>query len=70
MKIAQLLSGVGIVLTNEERRFVDKHDSHVSIRSLDEHEQWLAQNLVRKGIYTISKDSNTLIKKLDETNSK
>lgn len=70
MKIAQLLSGVGIVLTNEERRFVDKHDGHVSIRSLDEHEQWLAQNLVRKGIYTISKDSNTLIKKLDETNSK
>ena len=70
MKIAQLITGVSIALTNEERRFVDKHENHVSLRSLDEHDQWLAQNLVRKGIYTISKDSNTLIKKLDETSSK
>ena len=67
---AQLLSGIGIALTNEERRFVDKHNNQVSIRSLDEHDQWLAQNLVRKGIYAISKDNNTLVKKLDETSPK
>jgi hypothetical protein len=67
MKIAQLLLGIGVVLTNEERQFVDKHQTHVSINSLSEHEQWIAQNLVRKGIYSISNDSRSIIKKLDET---
>jgi hypothetical protein len=70
MKIAQLLDGVGIALTNEERRFVDKHQNQVSIHSLDEHDQWLAQNLVRKGVYEISKDSRSILKKLDESNFK
>jgi hypothetical protein len=67
MKISQLLSGIHISLTNEEHRFVSKHHNQVSIETLDEHDQWLAQNLVRKGIYSISNDSRTLIKKLDET---
>ena len=69
MKIGQLLSGIGIVLTNEEHSFLKKHKNNVSLTSLDEHDQWLAQNLVRKGIYSISKDSQTLIKKLDETST-
>ena len=69
MKIAHLLSGLGIAITNEERAFIDRHKDQVSITSLDEHDQWLAQNLVRKGIYTISKDSRTIIKKLDETHN-
>jgi hypothetical protein len=68
MKIAQLLSGLGVALTNQEHMFVEKYN-HVKIYSLDEHEQWLAQNLVRKGIYAISKDNQTLIKRLDETNT-
>ena len=67
MKIGQLLSGIHIVLTNEETSFVDRHDNNVSLTSLDEHDQWLAQNLVRKGIYSISNDNRTLVKKLDET---
>jgi hypothetical protein len=67
MRIGQLLSGIGIVLTNEEQAFLKRHKDHVSLTSLDEHDTWLAQNLVRKGIYSISKDSQTLIKKLDET---
>jgi hypothetical protein len=67
MKIGQLLSGMHIVLTNEEQSFVKRHKDSVSITSLDEHDQWLAQNLVRKGIYSISKDSQTIVKKLDET---
>jgi len=66
MKICQLLSGIGIVLTNEEKQFIEKHRGRVSLETLDEHNLWLAQNLVRKGIYDISKDSNTLIKKIDE----
>jgi hypothetical protein len=69
MKIGQLLSGMHIVLTNEEQSFLHKHKDSVSITSLDEHDQWLAQNLVRKGLYSISKDSKTLIKQLDETST-
>jgi hypothetical protein len=67
MKIGQLLSGMHIALTNEEKSFVEKHRDHISLTSLDEHDQWLAQNLVRKGIYSISNDNRTLVKKLDET---
>jgi hypothetical protein len=69
MKISQLLSGIGISVTNEEQKFIDKHGKHVRLLSLDEHSQWMAQNLVRKGVYTISKDNTTLIKNLNETNN-
>ena len=67
MKIGQLLSGMHIVLNNEEQSFVRRHNDNVSITSLDEHDLWLAQNLVRKGIYSISNDNRTMVKKLDET---
>ena len=67
MKIAQLLSGIHITLNNEERSFVDQH-SEVKITGLNEREQWVAQNLVRKGVYAISTDNNTLVKKCNETN--
>ena len=66
MKIVQLLSGVNIPLSNAEQKFIESHRDHVSLTSLDEHQQWLAQSLVRKGIYSISKDSTTLIKNLHE----
>lgn len=66
MKIAQLLSGVSIPLSNSEHTFVETHNDRVSLTSLDEHQQWIAQSLVRKGIYSISKDSTTLIKNLHE----
>lgn len=65
MKITQLISGFLIPLTNQEKEFVNKHNK-VKISSLNEHDQWLAQNLVRKGVYTISNDNQTLIKRLDE----
>lgn len=70
MKIRQLLSGIHIQLTNEEHEFLKKHSDNVSIETLDEHDQWMAQNLVRKGIYSISNDSRRLIKQLDETYSR
>jgi hypothetical protein len=69
MKIHQLLSGINTHLTNEENKFVEHHDGNIKLSSLDEHDQWLAQNLIRKGVYAISKDNNTLISKLDEHNS-
>jgi len=69
MRIHQLISGPSIVLTNEETKFVKKHNDQVKITSLDEHDQWLAQNLVRKGVFQISKDNNTLTNTLDEKRS-
>lgn len=69
MKINQLIGGPSIHLTNEEARFAEKHQE-VKITSLDEHDQWLAQGLVRKGVFQISKDSNTLINNLNEKSSK
>lgn len=69
MKIHQLLGGTSIPLTNEEDKFVTKY-TEVKITSLDEHDQWLAQGLVRKGVYQISKDNNTLIRNLNEKSSK
>lgn len=68
MKIAQLVSGFSIPLNNQEKVFVDKYNN-VKIDSLSEQDQWLAQNLVRRGVYTISKDNRTLIKHLNEKNS-
>lgn len=69
MKIRQLLSGIDIVLSNQEQSFIEKHHDKVSMTGLDEHNQWLAQNLVRKGVYSISKDTHTLIRNIHETNS-
>lgn len=69
MKISQLLSGFTTHITNEESRFIKTHTDNIKLSSLDEHDQWLAQNLVRKGVYAISNDSNTLVSKLDEHNS-
>ena len=66
MKIAQLLSGIGITITNEEHKFIEKHPNAVRLTALDGHGQWLAQNLVRKGIYSLSKDNNTLNKNIHE----
>jgi len=65
MKIHQLLSGLDIPVNNEENKFIERHE-RVQLTSLDEHDQWLAQGLVRKGIYKISKDSNLLIKNVNE----
>jgi len=71
MKINQLLSGVDIATTNEEQEFLENHHGGVRLTALDDRGQWLAQNLVRKGLFTISKDSNTLRRATkDETSNK
>jgi|APCry1669188910_1035180.scaffolds.fasta_scaffold546091_2 hypothetical protein len=62
MKISQLLSGHRIMVTNEEQKFIDRNRSAVRLTALDERDTWVAQNLVRKGLYNISKDNNTLIR--------
>lgn len=67
MKITQLISGINLPLSNEENDFIKKHGKSVKLTVLDEHALWLAQNLVRKGVYSISKDNNTLILETDES---
>lgn len=69
MKIHQLLSGIQMPVSNKEHAFIESHKAGVKLTSLDESERWIAQSLVRKGIYLISKDNITLIKNSNETHS-
>lgn len=63
MKIHQLLDTPAIILTNEEQDFISKHNNEIPLRALFDREEVLARNLVRKGVYEISKDSQKLILK-------
>ncbi len=69
MKIVQLL-GFEVPINNEENNFIKNHPGTVRISGLTERDQLLAQNLVRKGIYEISKDSEHIFKRCDEKDSK
>ena len=62
MKIKDVIESMGIVLSNEERNFVTVHGEHVVLTGLDDHDIWLAQNLIRKGIYEISNNDNQINK--------
>lgn len=66
MKISQLISGLIIPLSNQEQKFIDSH-GYIKLNNLSENDLWLVQNLIRKGVYEISKDNNTLIKNTNET---
>jgi hypothetical protein len=66
MKIHQLLD-YGLILTNEETQFVNAHPSKIELESLVERPRIVAQNLVRKGVYSISNDSKHLIKQEDDS---
>lgn len=68
MKIHHLLGQPSIILTNEEKAFIDNHSPEISIKSLYDREEWLARNLVRKGIYEISNDNQFIILRSDEKN--
>ena len=61
MKIHHILDGISIIITNEERDFIKTHSTNVLLSSLNEHEMWTAQNLVRKGVYRITNDSKFII---------
>jgi hypothetical protein len=68
MKIAHLLD-LTLALSNEEHQFVESNGTEFKISALTEKEKVVARNLVRKGVYEISKDNQTLIKKINEENS-
>lgn len=70
MKIVELVSSYSTVVTNEELDFMASYPKSVKISSLGDHDQWLAQNLIRKGVYSISSDNNTIINDATSSNSK
>ena len=61
MKIHQLLGGVSIAITNEERKFISSHGDNVSLHSLNERDIWIAQNLVRKDVYKLTNDNDRIV---------
>jgi hypothetical protein len=60
MKILDVINSIGVAVNNEERNFLNKHGDDIRLTSLDEREIWLAQNLVRKGLYEISNDAGQI----------
>lgn len=60
MKIHQVIDGVSIIINNEEKKFIKEQGENVSLSFLDPHQTWVAQNLVRKGVYSISNDRRHL----------
>lgn len=66
MRIHQILSDVPIILSNEEHRFVESHQSDIVLSSLFDRDQVIARNLVRKGVYEISKDNRRLLLKQND----
>ena len=69
MKIHQLLDTPPVFITNEEHAFIKNHHDVISIYNLRDREEVIARNLVRKGIYEISNDSDRLILKHAKTQS-
>ena len=61
MKIHHLLDSVSIIIANEERNSIYGHQEHIPLSSLDDHEVWVAQNLVRKNVYQLTKDNKHIV---------
>ena len=70
MKIHQILGAPSILITNEEKDFIQKHHNEIPLKSLHDREEVLARNLVRKGVYEISNDNQNLILKQDANKRK
>jgi hypothetical protein len=67
MKIHHILGAPSIILTNEERDFIENHHKEIPIKNLYDREEVLARNLVRKGVYEISNDSTLMILKTNDS---
>jgi len=63
MKIHQILDGISIIITNEERDFIKKHGNDIPLSLLDQHQNYLAHTLIRKGVYEMSDDRRKITKK-------
>jgi len=63
MKIHQILDGISTIITNEESAFINEHEDEVSLSILNPHAKVVANNLVRKGVYSISTDRKYITKR-------
>jgi len=63
MRIHQILGAPSIILTNEEKDFIRKHNEEISISGLFDRDEVVARNLVRKGVYEISNDNRNIVLK-------
>jgi hypothetical protein len=54
-----------IIITNEEQNFINEHGERVELSFLDEHQSYVANLLVRKGVYSLSKDRNVIFRRDD-----
>jgi hypothetical protein len=70
MRVYELLDSPKLVISNEEHHFAENHPSNIELSSLTERDLVIAQNLVRKGLYSISKDSTKIIRQGHEVNQK
>lgn len=61
MRIHQLLDGFAVAITNEDQHFIKNHGPQIRLSSLNEHDLWLAQNLVRKNVYKLTNDGKQII---------
>lgn len=61
MRIHQLLGQASIIVTNEEKKFINEHGDSISLSSLNDHDMWLAQNLVRKNVYQLTNDNKNIV---------
>lgn len=55
MRLHQILDSVEIILNNREKSFVESHGDIIDLNGLDDADSFLAQGLVRKGVYKTSK---------------
>jgi hypothetical protein len=62
VKILDLYSELPIILNNEEKKFVVVHGFRASLSSMNERDQWIAENLIRKGVYNYSHDRAYIVK--------
>jgi len=63
MRIHQILGAPSIILTNEEKAFIRKHNTEINIGGLFDRDEVIARNLVRKGVYEISNDNRNIVLK-------
>jgi hypothetical protein len=55
MRLHQILDSVEIILNNREKSFVESHGDIIHLDGLDDADSFLAQGLVRKGVYKTSR---------------
>ena len=68
MRIHQILGAPSIILTNEERNFIFSHSPKISISKLIDRDEVVARTLLRKGVYEVSDDSQSILLKTAKVN--